>query len=208
MAWTRPLDEEHSRVPFDSQSFKMASDAYEAVKSKAPSPIKEKLTNMETAGAPYVSQAADKSSELVKQLDARVDTAVQSAQVAREQYLKKVEAFIAFFKAQGVKGTALLAIQQVEKNIAEARKVPGAMLKRVEEAFAKVIETEGVQKVLSSDKYRMLYSIGSNTMVTVSESTLWKMAADNVYPLVSKYADPMVAKVSAACAMVKPIGSP
>jgi len=192
----------------DSQSLKVASDAYEAVKSKAPMPLKEKLANMETSASPYVSQAADKSSEALKQLDAQVDKAVQSAQSAREQYLKTVEAVMAFLKAQGVKGTALLAIQQVEKSIAEARKVPGAMLKRVEEAFAKVMETESVQKVLSSEKYRMLYSIAGNAMTTVSESSLWKMAASNVYPLVSKYADPMVDKMSSACAMVKPIGSP
>jgi lipopolysaccharide biosynthesis regulator YciM len=185
----------------------MASDAYEAVKSKAPMPIKEKLANIESSASPYVSQAADKSSEALKELDARVDIAVQSAQNARELYLKKVEAVITFLKVQGVKGTTLLAIQQVEKSIAEARKVPGAVLKRVEEAFAKVMESESVQKVLSSDKYRMLYSIAGNTMTTVSETSLWKLAAGNVYPLVSKYADPMVERVSAACAMVKPIGS-
>ena len=213
----------------------MAADAYEAVKAKAPSPIKEHMNSAEAKAAPYVSHAADKSTELVKKLDGQVDAAVKSAQSAREAYLKKVETVVVFLKSQGLKGTAGLALEQVEKSVAEARKVPGAVLKKVEDAFAKLMETEAVQKVLSSDKYRAVYSIAANTMETVSGTWMYvfdflrpvpahfltlslalhtcsfaryQKAAQNIYPLVAKYADPAMEYATAACAMVKPVGSP
>lgn len=190
------------------QGYKMATDAYEAVKAKAPSPLKEQMSSVETKAAPYVSQAADTSAQLVKKLDVQVDSAVKSAQSAREEYLKKVEAVVAFLKSQSLKGAAAKAIEQVEKSVAEARKVPGAVLKKVEEAFAKLMETEAVQNVLSSGKYKALYDICGNLYTHVSQTWMYKKASENVYPLVSKYADPAMEYATAAVALVKPVGSP
>lgn len=190
---------------YSSKGYKMASDAYEAVKARAPSPVKEKMANMETIGAPYVSQAADKSSELVKVLDAHVDSAVQSAQSAREQYLKKVEDAVAFLRSQGIKGTAVLAAEQVEKSIQECRKIPGSVLKKVEEAFQKMVAMDSVKKVLASGSYKTLYSISSNAAATVQSTFLYQKAAQNLYPLVAKYADPMYEKLGSLHTQMKPI---
>ena len=57
---------------YGSKGYEMANNAYSTAKTYVPGPLKERLTNMEAVTAPIVNKAADKGTELLKAVDAKV----------------------------------------------------------------------------------------------------------------------------------------
>lgn len=142
---------------------------------------------------------------------------LETYRAAREQYLKRVEDVVSFVKSQGITGTAKLAVDEVSVALKEARKLPGSVAKKVHEAFEKMMALESIQKVLqgtqpavqmayskyqkihdsvvASSSYKKLYDISATTVSQVQGSFIYRKAAENLYPLVAKYADPMCQKL-------------
>lgn len=138
---------------------------------------------------------------------------MEKYRAAREQYLKKVEEVVSFVKSQGITGTAKVAVDEVSVALKEARKIPGSVAKKVHDAFENMMSMESVQKVLkgaqptvemayttyqkvhdtvvASSSYKKLYDISATTVSQVQASFIYRKAAENLYPLVAKYADPM-----------------
>jgi len=145
---------------------------------------------------------------------------LESYKAAREQYLKKVEESVEFVKAKGITGTAKVAADEVTAALAEARKIPGTLIKRVHDAFEKFVGMDAVQNILSNAKpavqnaytkyqtihdnvvasssYKKLYDLSLATMSQVQNSFIYRKAAENLYPYVAKYADPAMEQISAS----------
>ena len=143
---------------------------------------------------------------------------LENYRIAREQYLKKVEEVVTFVKTKGITGTAKMAVDEVGVALVEARKIPGSVAKRVHDAFEKMMSMEAVQKVLkgtqpavqmaytryqnvhdavvASSSYKKIYDMSVSTMCQVQSSYIYRKAAENLYPLIARYADPALAQVA------------
>lgn len=169
-----------------------------------------------------VSQAYQSNSEYLRnQLDKQRQFHqhnMESYKAAREQYLKKVEESVEFIKSNGVAGAARKAADELSSTIAEARKLPGIMIKQVQEAFERLMKFEPVQKLLNSTQpaveaayaryevvhgtvvnspqYKRAFDFSQAAMLKAQESFIYRKAKENVYPLVAKYADPAYASLT------------
>lgn len=164
-----------------------------------------------------MDQAVQNAHATYKQQKAYHAQSMEMYKAAREQYLKKVEDVVSFVKEQGITGTAKVAVDEVTVALKEARKIPGSLAKKVHDAFEKMMAMEAVQKVLkgtqptvqmayskyqkvhdsvvASSSYKKLYDMSATTVSQVQASFIYRKAAENLYPLVAKYADPMCEKL-------------
>jgi len=160
-----------------------------------------------------VDQAVQNAQKTYTQQKAYHAQNLEKYKAAREQYLKKVEDVVSFVKEKGLNGAAKVAVEDLSIAIKEARKIPGSLAKKVQDAFEKMMSLESVKKVLkgtqqpvqmaykkyqqvhdsvvASSSYKKLYDISATTVSQVQTSFIYRKAAENLYPLVAKYADPM-----------------
>lgn len=161
----------------------------------------------------YIQTQLEKSRELHKHN-------LESYKAAKEQYLKKVEESVEFVKTNGISGAARKAADEVSHAVTEARKLPGAVLKQVHDTFERLLTFEPVQKALSSAKptidaaytrylgvhdtvvaspqYKRAFDLSQAAVARAQETFFYKKAVESLYPLVSKYADPAVAQLTAS----------
>jgi hypothetical protein len=181
--------------------------------------IKQVEKTVQSVSQAYQSNSEYLQNQLEKQRQFHQHN-MESYKAAREQYLKKVEESVDFIKSNGVAGAARKAADELSATIAEARKLPGLMVKQVQEAFERLMKFEPVQKlmnstrpaveaayaryevvhgaVVNSHQYKRAFDFSQAAIVKAQESFLYRKAKENVYPLVAKYADPAYASLTSS----------
>jgi hypothetical protein len=104
--------------------------------------------------------------------------------------------------------------------LTEARKLPGAVVKQVHDAFERLMAFEPVKKamttakpaidaaytkyvgvhdvVVASPQYKKAFDLSQAAFTRAQQTYLYQTAMTNLYPLVAKYADPAVAQITAS----------
>lgn len=137
---------------------------------------------------------------------------LESYNAARQQYLKKVEESVDFLKSNGLAGTAKVAAEEVMTKVKEAQKVPGAVLKNVQESVDKLLSAGPVTKavetvrpgldaawsrylsvhdsVVASAQYKKTLTLAETAFTKAQETILYQKAKENFWPVLKPYADP------------------
>lgn len=188
-------------------------------------PIYASISNLQvdkavhSVGQVYQSNSSYIQTQLEKQRQFHQQN-LESYKAAREQYLKKVEESIEFLKTNGVAGAAKKATDEVAAAVAEARKLPGMVVKQVHEAFERLLAFEPVQTalktarpavdaayaryeslhqgVLASPQYKRAFEFSQTAVTRAQETFLYRKAKENIYPLVAKYADPAYESITSS----------
>ncbi|KAK9843460.1 hypothetical protein WJX81_004052 [Elliptochloris bilobata] len=144
---------------------------------------------------------------------------------ARNDYLQQVEDAIAFLKETGITGAARAAVTTLLGSVREAHKTPPALefrseavISKVSDAWGKLVVQPPVTKlvetvqptvdfsyhkycqahdvVVASEAYNRALETASAIIHKVTGSLVYRVAASKLYPVISPYADPALAKVT------------
>ncbi|KAG7669525.1 hypothetical protein Ndes2526B_g05866 [Nannochloris sp. 'desiccata'] len=174
---------------------------------------------MQSAGQVYQSNSSFIQTQLGKQRELHQKN-LESYKAAREQYLKKIEDSVEFLKSNGLTGAAKKAADEVSIAVTEARKLPSAVASKVHDAFERLMAFEPVKKamttakptidaaytkyvgvhdaVVASPQYKKAFDLSQAAFTRAQQTYFFQKAMQNFYPLVSKYADPAVAQITAS----------
>lgn len=144
---------------------------------------------------------------------------MEAFKAARDQYLNRVNDTVDFLKQNGLSGAAQKAADEVSAAVAEARKLPGAVIKQVHDAFERLMSLMPVQKIMNSTRpaidaayvkyesvhdtvvssayYKKAYTTAESFIDRAQGTMLYQKAKENIWnPYLSKYGDPALGQLT------------
>ncbi|PSC69120.1 major lipid droplet [Micractinium conductrix] len=214
-----------------------AAQLHDRVLASVPDRLKGTVSSTEervaALASPYVAVITDKGAAALRVADAKVDGAILSAwqslvagraavekqgsasleqlQAARQAYLKRVEESVAYVRQAGLQGTAKAAADTLMVKVEEAKRVPGAVMSEISEAWTRLAGLPAVERVLSASRgqvdaawgrytaahdalvadprYASALSMGGELLASLQATAAYKAAAERLTPLFAPYAE-------------------